>query len=95
MMMEGRIRVTLCPSHFMAGNKNEQRAITPKLSKVELMFFCSALLFNEINLPTNLLWFQSYVLDKVQSKGNTSKIRQGRVKVLLQCPSISTYKVSC
>jgi hypothetical protein len=32
--------------------KNEQRAITPKLGKAELRFFCTALLSNEINLPT-------------------------------------------
>jgi hypothetical protein len=31
--------------------KNEQRAITTN----ELRFFCTALLFNEINLPTKLL----------------------------------------
>jgi hypothetical protein len=32
--------------------ENEQRAITPKIGKIELWFFCTALLFNEIYLPT-------------------------------------------
>jgi hypothetical protein len=32
--------------------KNEQRAITPKVGKAKLRFFYTALLFNEINLPT-------------------------------------------
>jgi hypothetical protein len=32
--------------------KNKERAITPKLGKAELQFLCTALLSNEMYLPT-------------------------------------------
>jgi hypothetical protein len=60
------IVLKLCPGH---NSKNEQKAITPKL-EIELRFFCTALLPNDIYLPTKFLVntpsFLSYVPDKVQ-----------------------------
>ena len=44
----------LCPGQS-SKCKNEQRAITPKLGNAELQFFCIALIFNEIYLPTKCL----------------------------------------
>jgi hypothetical protein len=49
----------LCPGQC-SKCKNEQKAITPKLSKAEFRFFCTALLFNEINLPTPFVVDTSY-----------------------------------
>ena len=43
----------LCPRQS-SNNKNKQRAITPKLGNAEL-FLCTALLHNEIYLPTKFL----------------------------------------
>jgi hypothetical protein len=48
----------LCPGQS-SKCKNEQRAITPKLGKVELWFFCTALLLNEIYQPTKFLVYTS------------------------------------
>jgi hypothetical protein len=41
---------------------NEQKAITPKLSKAEIWFFCIALLPNENYLPAIILVDISYSL---------------------------------
>jgi hypothetical protein len=70
-------------------------AITPKSSKAELCFFCTALLLYEIYIPTKWLvnfpfCFRSYVPDKVQSekltKGNHFK--KGKAEVWIFCTAV-------
>jgi hypothetical protein len=52
-MLISLIVLELCPVQS-SKCKNEQRAITPKFGKTALWFFCTALLLNEICLPTKV-----------------------------------------
>jgi hypothetical protein len=80
-MLISLIVLELCPGQS-SKCKNEQRAITPKLDKTELWFFCTALPVNEIYLPTKIHVNISYSLKLMSqtkfkwlecTKGNNSK----------------------
>ena len=62
-------------------NKNEQRAITPKVWCLELWFICTALLLNEIYLPMKFYVdaMHSFKIMLRTKKGRTDGQTDGRV----------------
>jgi hypothetical protein len=72
-------RNTYCSIRILSQSskcKNEQRAITLKLGITELRCFCSALLFNEISLPTNFILILLMVSDLCSGQSSKCKNEQ-------------------
>jgi hypothetical protein len=78
--------------------KNEQRTITSKLDKTELWFFCSALLLNEIYLPTK--FHGNIVLELCAVQSSKCKNAQraitpklGKTKLWFFCTTLLPNKI--
>jgi len=107
---DGQRPVTIAhpdPEHFVLRWAKNTKVITPKIrqDRVTVLMHCTSSQWGQSTY--SFLWIalvvQSYFPDKVQNvkikMGNNSKIRQGRVTVLMHCTSsqrdLSTYKVFC